>query len=84
MQKFGRNLAIAGGVLDLLVSQEHLDDADILMVLEQMRGEGVPTGIITLLMNRTPIEFTIDIILTTVSPSTSFGACDDNTMKRSS
>ena len=43
VQKFGCDLAVAGGVLELFVAQEHLDDADILVVLEQVRGEGMPT-----------------------------------------
>jgi len=41
MQELGRDLAIAGGVLELLVAQQHLDNADILVVLEQVGGEGV-------------------------------------------
>ncbi len=40
-QEFGRDLAIAGGVLELLVPQKHLDDANILVVLEQVCGESV-------------------------------------------
>ena len=44
MQEFGGDLAIAGSVLDLFVSQEHLDNADILMLLKQVRGEGMAQG----------------------------------------
>ena len=40
-QEFGRHLAITGGVLNFLVPQKHLDDANILVVLEQVRGEGM-------------------------------------------
>ena len=83
-QKFGCDLAVAGGVLQLFVAQEHLDDADILMMLEQVRGEGMATGIITLLINRTPIESTTGIIPTMANPSTSSGVCDASMMKRSS
>jgi hypothetical protein len=32
MQELGRNMAIAGGILEALVTQEHLDDTDILVV----------------------------------------------------
>jgi len=39
-------------------------------------------GIITLLMNRNPIESTTDITPTTVNPSTSSGVCDGSTVKR--
>ena len=45
MQKLGRDLAIAGGVLELHMPQEYLDDSDILVMLEQVGGEGMSTGI---------------------------------------
>ena len=38
-QQRGRDLTIAGGVLELLMPQEHLDHADVLVALEQMRRE---------------------------------------------
>ena len=41
-QELGRNLAIAGGGLELFVSQKHLDDANILVVLEQVRSKSMP------------------------------------------
>jgi hypothetical protein len=41
MQELGCNLAIAGGVLDLHVPQEHLNDPDILVMFEQVGGEGM-------------------------------------------
>ena len=37
----GGDVAIAGGVLDLLMSQEHWDDADVLVVLEPVGVKGV-------------------------------------------
>ncbi len=83
-QERGCDLAIAGGVLKLFVTQEHLDDADIGVVLEQVRGERVTTGITTLLINRTPIESITGIIPTMANPSISFGVCDASMMKRSS
>jgi len=66
------------------VSEQHLDDADIYLLFKQVRRETVATGIITLLMNRNPIESTTGIIPTSASPSTSSGVCDGNPMKRSS
>jgi hypothetical protein len=41
VQELGRHLAVAGGVLELFVPQEHLDDTNILVVLEQVCGKGV-------------------------------------------
>ena len=38
----GGHLGIQGGGLQLLVPEQHLDDADVLPVLEQIRGEAVP------------------------------------------
>ena len=39
-QALGCNLTVARCVLELFVTQKHLDDADILVVLEQMCGAG--------------------------------------------
>ena len=41
MQELGRNLAVAGRVLQFFVAQQHLNDADILVMLEQVCGKGV-------------------------------------------
>ncbi len=41
VQEMSRDLAIAGGVLELLVPQQYLDDADVLVVLEQVGGKSV-------------------------------------------
>ncbi len=36
------HLAVAGGILELFVAEQDLDDADILVVLEQVCGERMP------------------------------------------
>ncbi len=69
--------------LDVFVTKQFLNGANIVTILQQMGGERVATGIITLLINRSPIESTTAIIPTTVKPSISSGACDGSTMKRS-
>ena len=38
----GRNLGVEGGVLQLGVAEQNLDDADVDAVLQQMGGETVP------------------------------------------
>jgi hypothetical protein len=40
-QQLGSYLAIASGILKLLVPEEHLNHADILVAFQQMGGEGV-------------------------------------------
>lgn len=42
VQEPGRDLAVAGRVLELFVAQKYLDHADILMLLEQVGGKGMP------------------------------------------
>ena len=41
LQAFGRYLAVAGRILNFLVAQQHLDDTDILVLLEQVCGKGM-------------------------------------------
>jgi hypothetical protein len=66
------------------VTQEHLDDTDVLVMLEQMRGKGVATSIVTLLMIRGLFKSTTGTIRTMASSSTLSAACDVNAMKHSS
>jgi hypothetical protein len=44
------------------MAEELLDRADVRPAFEQVCGERVPQRILTLLMNRPPPSFTIDII----------------------
>ena len=67
-QGAGRHLAVQGRGFEFLVSEQYLDDTDIDTLFKQMGRETVATGIITLLMNRSSIESTTDIIPTTASP----------------
>ena len=62
------NLAVQGRGLEFVVSEQHLDHADVHLLFKQVRRETMATGIITLLMNRSSIESTTGIIPTTTSP----------------
>jgi len=42
-QQVGGDMAVTHGVGDLLVSQQHLNHADIGVLFEQVGGEGMPT-----------------------------------------
>ena len=81
-QRASGDLGVQCCGIELLVSKQHLNHTDVDLLLEQMSRKTVATGIITLLMNRNPIESTTDIIPTTVRPSTSSAVCDASTMKR--
>lgn len=83
-QSAGGNLAVQSRGFEFLVTKQHLDHADIDTLLQQMGRERMATGIITLLMNRIPIESTTGIIPTPARPSASSGVCDGSPMKRSS
>jgi hypothetical protein len=75
---------IAQGGLDAAVAQLILQLLHRHPGLKLVGGIGMPTGIPTLLINRRPIKFTIDITLTLARGSTLFADCDDKVMKRSS
>jgi hypothetical protein len=42
-QDLGGNVSVEGCRLELLVAEQHLDDADIHLLLEQVGGKAVPT-----------------------------------------
>jgi hypothetical protein len=63
------------GRLDVLVPQQILHRAYVVTVLQQVRGEGMTTGIVTLLMIRSPLRFTTGTIPTTARASILFAVC---------
>ncbi len=42
VQQVGRHMSIAGGTVDLAVTQQHLDHPDIDLVFQQVSGIGMP------------------------------------------
>lgn len=66
------------------MAEQALDMTQPQALFEQVRGEGVTTSIITLLMIRVFFKFTTNTIRTMASPSTLSAVCDVNAMKRSS
>ncbi len=38
-------MAVPRGVGDLLVAEQHLDDADVFVLFQQVRGEGMTQGV---------------------------------------
>ena len=62
------------------MTQQYLDDTNINTGFQQVSGEGMTTGIITLLTNRSFIKSTIVITQTTVSRLKSCDVCDDSTI----
>ena len=57
-----RDGGVAGGGIDSGVAEQHLDDADIGAVLQQVSGEAVPQRLLILLMNCTQLRFAIGVI----------------------
>lgn len=83
-QGAGGDLAVQRGGIEAPVAEQDLDDADVDLLLQQMGGKGMPTGILTLLMIRGLCKFTTDTIRTMASRSTLFAVYDVKAMKRSS
>ncbi len=77
-------MGISGSGQNTAVAEDFLDFEQIDAGFDQMGGVAVATGIITLLINPTPIKSTTDITPTMAKASTSFGVFDASTMKRSS
>ena len=42
VQQIGGHVGVHGGGLQALVSEQHLDDADVNLALQQVRGEAMP------------------------------------------
>jgi hypothetical protein len=80
----GGKMGVLGGGQDTAMAQYLLDLQQIETGLDQVSGIAVPTGITTLLINRRPFKFTIDITPTLARWSTLFAVCDDKAMKCSS
>jgi hypothetical protein len=80
----GGEVGVLGGGQNAAVAQDLLDLQQVKAGLDQVGGIAVATGITTLLINRRPFKFTIDITPTLARWSTLFDVCDDKAMKCSS